>query len=225
MSKKLTLGLVDDLEMPVTVGNPAAADALAIDQSHIEEFANAEEASDVRCRKPPKGIYFTVLPEKGKPWENRAFYWLLELEGHDPYIVAPGVAKQKKDEDVIRPILIVRYVTMAGDEGLWPLKLDVSDARTNPFNKSALTVLEIASSGKWVRPISRKGHYKHQISKKTLEQVVPNLPTDHSESSSTSHSRIALSTASITRSGRYWIREVRSDGRRSHNCLPPRRLC
>jgi hypothetical protein len=173
MSKKPTLGLVDDLEMPVTVGNPAAADALAIDQSHIEEFANAEEASDVRCRKPPKGIYFTVLPEKGKPWENRAFYWLLELEGHDPYIVAPGVAKQKKDEDVIRPILIVRYVTMAGDEGLWPLKLDVSDARTNPFNKSALTVLEIASSGKWVRLISGKGHYKHQISKKTLEQVVP----------------------------------------------------
>ena len=62
---------------------------------------------------------------------------------------------------------------MAGEEGLWPLKLDLTDTRSNPFNKSAQLVLEIASGGKWVRLISAKGHYKHQVSKKTLEQVIP----------------------------------------------------
>ena len=41
-----------------------------------------------------------------------------------PLIVAPAIAKQKKEEDTIRPVLIVRYVTMAGEEGLWPLKLE-----------------------------------------------------------------------------------------------------
>ena len=31
------------------------------------------------------------------------FIFLLELEGRDPYIVAPAIAKAKEEEDVIRP--------------------------------------------------------------------------------------------------------------------------
>jgi len=38
--------------VPLTVGNPAAAASLAIDQSHMEEFANTEEKSSiVGCRR------------------------------------------------------------------------------------------------------------------------------------------------------------------------------
>ena len=99
------------------------------------------------CEKPPKGHYFTVRPEPVKPWKDRAFYFLLEIEGRDPYIVAPAIAKLKADEDVIRPVLIVRYVTMAGEEGLWPLKLDKPDAKSNRYNKSALRVLEDGGEG------------------------------------------------------------------------------
>ena len=169
MTNKPTL-----VTVPITVGNPNSAASLAIDQSHIEEFANAEEGSHlVKCRKPPKGIFFTVMPEKSEPWQNRRFYFVLEIEGHDPYIVHPDIADQKKEEDVIRPILLVRYVTMAGEEGLWPLKLDLTDARSNPYNKSALTTLEVASDGNWVRLVSAKGHYRHQKSKKTFEQTPP----------------------------------------------------
>jgi hypothetical protein len=158
-------------QLPISVGNPAAADSLAIDQSHMEEFANAEEKSpDVRFGKPPRGNYFTVRAETAKPWKDRAFYFLLEMEGRDPYIVAPDIAKQRADEDVIRPVLIVRYVTMAGEEGLWPLKLDKPDAKSNRYNKSALRILEEAGKG-WVRLISAKGHYRYQVSKKTLEQT------------------------------------------------------
>lgn len=163
---------------PITVGNPASAASLAIDQSHLEEFAIAEEKSpDVRYGKPPKGVYFTVLPETGTTvaeWKNRAFYFLLEIEGRDPLIVAPDIAKQKiaEGEDVIRPILIVRYVTMAGEEGLWPLKLDKPEAKKNRFNKSALKVLEEAERG-WVRLISAKNHYDYHPSKITLEQRPP----------------------------------------------------
>ena len=52
---------------PITVGNPAAAASLAIDQSHMEEFASAEERSSVVvCGKPPKGVFFTVRPETDK---------------------------------------------------------------------------------------------------------------------------------------------------------------
>jgi hypothetical protein len=159
---------------PITVGNPVAAASLAIDQSHMEEFASAEERSSVVVfGKPPKGIFFTVRPETTKPWRDRAFYFLLEIEGRDPYVVAPAIANAKKEEDVIRPVLIVRYVTMAGDEGLWPLKIDPPDGKSNRWNTSALNILEEASSGKWVRLVSAKGHYRHQVSKKTFEQVPP----------------------------------------------------
>jgi hypothetical protein len=160
-------------ELPISVGNPAAAAAFAIDQSHMEEFASAEEKSlDVKFGKPPKGIFYTVRKEETTPWKDRAFYFLLEMEGRDSYIVAPAVAKQKTDEDVIRPVLIVRYITMAGEEGLWPLKLDQPDARSNRWNTSALRALEEAERG-WIRLISAKTHYNYLPSKKTLEQMPP----------------------------------------------------
>lgn len=159
---------------PITVGNPAAAASLAIDQSHMEEFASIEEKSPiVELKKPPKGVFFTVLPETTKPWKHRAFYFLLEMEGRDAYIVAPEIANQKKEEDVIRPVLIVHYVTMAGEEGLWPLKLDPPDGRSNRWNSSALSILDVASSGKWVRLVSAKNHYRYQVSRKTFEEVPP----------------------------------------------------
>jgi hypothetical protein len=166
---KTVSALKESTALPISVGNPMAADMLAIDQSHMEEFATAEEKSfDVRIGKPPKGHYFTVRAER----KDRAFYFLLEIEGRDSYIVAPAIAKLKADEDVIRPVLIVRYVTMAGEEGLWVLKLDKPDAKSNRYNKSALAVLEEAEKG-WVRLISAKGHYRYSVSKTTLEQTPP----------------------------------------------------
>jgi hypothetical protein len=61
---------------------------------------------------------------------------------------------------------------MAGDEGLWPLKLDQSDGKSNAWNTSARNVLESAEGG-WVRLINAKKHYAATASKKTLEQVPP----------------------------------------------------
>src|SRR5258708_2822744 len=50
---------------PVTVGNPVAAASLAIDQSHLEEFASIEEESSVvASQRPPKGVFFTVRKEE-----------------------------------------------------------------------------------------------------------------------------------------------------------------
>jgi hypothetical protein len=159
---------------PITVGNPMDAASLAIDQSHMEEFASVEEKSSiVECRRPPKGVFFTVRPETTKQWKDRKFYFMLQMQGRDPYLVAPHIANHKKDEDVIRPVLIVRYVTMAGEEGLWPLKLDQPDSKSNRWNTSALNILELAASGKWVRIVSAKNHYRHQVSPKTLAEVPP----------------------------------------------------
>jgi hypothetical protein len=120
-----------------------------------------------------------VRAENGKPWQDRAFYFLLQMEGRDSYIVSPDVAKQKEEEDTIRPVLIVRYVTMAGEEGLWPLKLDPPDGKSNRWNSSALNILELAASGKWVRIVSLKKDYRHQVSKKTFDEVPPKF-TDRS---------------------------------------------
>jgi hypothetical protein len=160
---------------PVTVGNPAAAASLAIDQAHLEEFVNPEaQSSVVECRKPPKSSFFTVRPEPGKPWKDRGFYFMLEAEGRDPYLVAPDIAKAKQgDEDTIRPVLIVRYVTMTAEEGLWALKLNPSDGKANAWNTSALNILKLADEGRWVRMVSMKKNYRHQVSKKTLEEVPP----------------------------------------------------
>jgi hypothetical protein len=182
MAKQPNLRPVDtEIDIaPVTVGNPSAAADLAIDQSHLEEYASAgSESAIVECQRPAKGLFFTVRPEKGKPWKDRAFYFLLQMEGRDPYVVDPKVAEQKKEEDTIRPVLIVRYVTMAGEEGLWPLKLNQSDGKSNKWNTSALNILEIAESGKWVRIVSTKKHYRHQVSKKTFDEVPPKF-TDRS---------------------------------------------
>ena len=41
---------------PITVGNPRAAASLAIDQEHLEEYADPDaKSSVVECRRPPKG--------------------------------------------------------------------------------------------------------------------------------------------------------------------------
>jgi hypothetical protein len=159
---------------PVTVGNPAAASSMAIDQASMEEFASTEEGpSTVVCQRPGRGVFFTVRPETTQPWRDRAFYFLLQMEGRDPLIVAPEIAKLKSDEDTIRPILLVRYVTMAGEEGLWPVKLDPPDGKSNRWNRSALNILELAASGKWVRIISAKGEYRYTVSKRTFERTPP----------------------------------------------------
>jgi hypothetical protein len=124
-------------------------------------------------RRPVKGSFFTVRPELARPWRDRRFYFLLELEGRDPYIVAPLIANEKKkEEDTIRPVMLVRFVTMTGEEGLWPLKLNPSDGRSNSWNTSALNILSIAEKG-WVRMLSLKKEYGYQKSKKTLEETPP----------------------------------------------------
>ena len=160
---------------PLTVGEVGDAASLAIDQQHMEDFASPDmEPGTVECRRPPKGAFFTVLPEKADGrWQNRAYYFTLELENRDPYLVAKPVADAKKDEeDTIRPILLVRFVLMNGTEGLWPIKLNPPDGKTNKWNTSAMNVLRIAESGKWVRIIS-KGEYRYNVSGKTMEQVPP----------------------------------------------------
>jgi hypothetical protein len=172
MKTKLHSVDADDEIAPVTVGDPNSAADLAIDQEHLEEYASpGSESVTVECRKPPKGIYFTVRKEHGKPWKDRAFYFLLQIEGRDPYIVHPSITKEK-EEDTIRPVLLVRYVTMAGEEGLWPLKLNESDGKSNAWNASAMNILELAET-RWVRLVNAKKHYRHNPSKKTLEQVPP----------------------------------------------------
>lgn len=158
---------------PLKVGNPNEIDDLAIDQAHLEEYASpTSESGVVECEKPAKGLFFTVLPETSKPYKNRAFYFLLQMEGRDPYLIAPKIAEQKKEEDTIRPVMIVRYVTMAGEEGLWPLKLNPPDGKSNNWNTSALNILELAESG-WVRMVNAGKHYRHQVSRKTLKEVPP----------------------------------------------------
>jgi hypothetical protein len=164
---------------PITVGDPDDIDEFAIDQSHLEELAvPGTDSTVVECRRPPKGIFFTVRPERpGEPWKDRNYFWILEIEGRDPYLVSPGVARQKnEEEDVLRPVLLVRYVTMTGEEGLWPVKLNPPDKRANAWNTSALAILELAE-GRWVRIVSLKKHYRHQLSGKTIEEVPPKFST------------------------------------------------
>ena len=210
--------------LPISVGNPMAADLLAIDQSHMEEFASAEEkSSDVRIGKPPKGHYFTVRAEPVKPWKDRAFYFLLEIEGRDPYIVAPAIAKLKADEDVIRPVLIVRYVTMAGEEGLWALKLDQPDAKSNPCNKSALGVLEEAEKGLGTPDIGKRSLPLSGIAEERSSRRRRNSQAARSRSCSISGSKTGSSPVSTMKSGTLWIRGATSE-RRSRDRLQSRRF-
>jgi hypothetical protein len=162
--------------VPITVGNPTSAASFIIDQSHMEDFTKAEEekSSVVEVKRPPRGTYFTVpAEEEGKP--NCAFVFLLEIPGRDPYLVAPAIAKEHSEEDVIRPILLVRYVTMLGEEALWPVKLTPPDQKTNNWNTSAKNIVEVAASGKWVRIVSKQknGQYRHIVSPKKFEEEAP----------------------------------------------------
>src|SRR5262245_8603256 len=144
MSKSDHLKAIPDIELPVTVGNPGAIEVLKIDQDQLEDYTNPEvEFSEIDCGKPPRSVYFTVRREKDeKNWKDRGYYFVLEVDGRDPYLVTPSIAKSKIDEeDTIRPVLIVRYVTMAGDEGLWILKLNPADGRENKWNTAALKIL------------------------------------------------------------------------------------
>jgi len=160
-------------EAPITAGEVINAASLAIDQKHMEDYtASSTEPGTVECRRPPKGAFFTVLPEGEGNWLNRAYYFILETEGRDPHLVSGKIAESKKDdEDTIRPILLVRYVLMNGTEGLWAVKLNPPDGKANKWNTSAMNVLRTAE-GRWVRIISR-GEYRYSVSKKTLEEMPP----------------------------------------------------
>jgi hypothetical protein len=160
---------------PVTVGDIADVAAFVIDQKSMEDYANADmQPGTVECRRPPKGAYFTVRPEPDpQKLVDRGFFFVLEMEGRDPHLVTRPVAEVKKDdEDTIRPILLVRFVLMNGAEGLWPVKLNPTDGKSNKWNTSAMNVLKIAETGKWVRIIS-KGEYRYNVSKKTMDEVPP----------------------------------------------------
>jgi len=142
----------------------------------MEDFTQAEEekSSVVEAKRPPKGTCLTVLKEEeGKP--NSLLVFLMELPGRGTYLLTPAVAKKHSDEDVIRPVLHVRYVTMLGEEGLWPMKLDPPDAaKPNKWNASAKNVLKDAI-GAWVRLISKQkeGQYRHSISPISIEKEKP----------------------------------------------------
>jgi hypothetical protein len=142
----------------------------------MEEFTQAgeEKSSVVEAKRPPKGTYFTVpKEEEGKP--NSVLVFQMELPGRATYVLTPDVAKKHSDEDVIRPVLHVRYVTMLGEEGLWPLKLDPPDAaKPNKWNASAKNIVK-AATGAWVRLISKQkeGQYRHSISPISIEKEKP----------------------------------------------------
>jgi len=162
--------------VPITVGNPSSIASFVIDQSHMEEFTKTEEekSSVVEVKRPPRATYFTVpKEEEGKP--NSLLVFLLELPGRETFIVTPPVANKHSDEDVIRPSLHVRYVTMLGEEALWPIKLDPPDAaKPNKWNASAKNILKDAI-GAWVRLISKQkeGQYRHSISPISIEKEKP----------------------------------------------------
>jgi hypothetical protein len=163
--------------VPITVGNPnpTSIASFIIDQSHMEDYTKAEEekSSVVEVKRPPKGTHFTVpKAEEGKP--NSMFVFLLEMPGRETYLVTPTIANQHSDEDVIRPILLVRYVTMLGEEALWPVKLTPPDQKANNWNTSAKDIVEKAT-GAWVRLISKQknGQYRSITSPTTIEKEKP----------------------------------------------------
>jgi hypothetical protein len=105
-------------------------------------------------------------------------------------------------------VLIVRYVMMSGDEGLWALKLDPPDGKSNQWNKSAMTVLKTADDGKWVRLLSGKGCYRYTVSKKTFEQTPPR----HTSRTYDELINSAFSDGQIVRDGSHEIWDVLENG-------------
>jgi len=161
--------------VPISVGDPSSIASFIIDQSHVEEFTKTEEekSSVVKSERPPKGTFFTV-PKEEKNSPNSRLVFLLELPGRETYLLTPAIATEHSDEDVIRPVLLVRYVTMLAEEGLWPVKLDPSDQKPNNWNVSAKNIVK-AAIGAWVRIISKQknGQYRHSVSPKSIEQEKP----------------------------------------------------
>src|SRR5262245_35049287 len=163
--------------VPITVGNPTSISQFIVDQSHMEEFTKAEEekSSVVEVKRPPRGAFFTV-PKEEKDKPNSLLLFLLEIPGRKPYVLTPAIANEHSDEDVIRPMLHVRYVTMLSEEeALWPLKLDPPDAAMpNKWNTSAKNIMDKAT-GAWVRIISKQkeGAYRYQTSRISIEKEKP----------------------------------------------------
>ena len=70
--------LKESTALPISVGNPMAADLLAIDQSHMEEFATAEEKSfDVRIESRRRAITSLCARSRSSRGRTAPFisYW------------------------------------------------------------------------------------------------------------------------------------------------------
>ena len=106
---------------PVDLGEPSDAASLVIDQKHMEDYLKTDmHPGIVQCARPPKGTFFTVLPEKpNETWGNRAFYFLLEPAGRDPYLVSSTIANKKKDDEDTLGTLVDSHRKVAVIVG-WP---------------------------------------------------------------------------------------------------------
>ena len=111
--------------------NPAAAADLAIPQSHLEEYAIWWRRTPSWNARDRQGALLHRAAGDGQALERPRLLFDRKWKDAIPTSSIPKSQNKSRRRDTIRPILIVRYVTMAGEEGLWPVKLDPPDGQVN----------------------------------------------------------------------------------------------
>lgn len=107
--------------------------------------------TQVSVRKPHRQEFFRAHPAP----EYRAPMATLEFkEEKETYLVAPDLASELDAE--IRRVEMRVCISRSGSVFLWPVPLPADDGRSNSWNESARTAVEIAES-KWVRMSSNMG--------------------------------------------------------------------
>jgi hypothetical protein len=91
---------------PITVGNPTRR--RSSDRSVPLKNSRALHRSPRSSAGGRPGASSSPRRETSKPWENRAFYFVLSMEGRDPSSSRPD--RETKDRGkTIRPVLLVRW--------------------------------------------------------------------------------------------------------------------
>lgn len=123
---------------------------LALSQNFNELVGVKKESLRIPISRPPQQSFFMTHPDP----EKRIQVAALEIkEDREIYVIAPALQEELAGEWT--PRLLVPSQTRQGGIYLWPIRLPGPDGKIDPWNESAMHILD-TFAGKWIRVVSNR---------------------------------------------------------------------
>jgi len=150
------LELAKDLSIPGGM-NGTDLETYRLSQDFESMAGVRKEILTVPVRKPDRQSFVWVHP--GEDWRMPALIFELK-EDRENYIVRPNLRDEFPGE--FTPKYLFTAQTRQGTTFLWPVRMPGPDGRLDPWNQSALVIIN-EYSGKWIRVLSNRDSGSYEV--------------------------------------------------------------